>query len=275
MTDYNAIDAVNISTLKELWAKSPRHYRHRLQRPSEPTPAMQFGTLVHCAVLEPDRLAERFIAEPDFGDCRLKANKAARDAWRAEFEGSTAERISAAWVERVERIAEAVRTDPVAAPYLSEGRPEVVLQWRDEETGLACKGRVDWLSSTTIVGLKTTKAIDTRKFASQAASLGYALQWAFYHDGYAASNVALPLVEIVVETEPPFDVVVYRIPDDVLDEGRNAYRDALLKLKSCRTFNDWPGVANGNELTFALPRWATTHDDDDLSDLEWGEEHAA
>lgn len=275
LDDYARIDAVNISTLKDLSRLSPLHYRHRLRTPREDSPALAFGRLVHCAVLEPDALLDRYVVEPDFGDLRTKAARADRDAWREEH--ATAETISADWGEKAQRISDAVRMDPVAAPYLNGGLPEVTLTWQDAETDVACKGRVDWLSFADrtdrpdcIVGLKTTRAILQRKFASSAVDYGYPLQWAFYSDGYeAAHGVFLPTVEIVVESELPHDVIVYTIPEEVIDYGRDCYRDALQRLVSCRRTDIWPGVSDGKPMQFVLPRWAARGEDDELTGLEF------
>jgi hypothetical protein len=153
----------------------------------------------------------------------------------------------------------------------------VTLQWTDEETGIACKGRADWISFAdrtdrpdALVGLKTTREIQIRRFATSAARYGYHLQWAFYSDGYEAMHhVALPTVEIVVESAPPHDVVVYEIPEDVIDAGREEYRTALEKLKWCRRGDEWVGVAGGAPVVFQLPRWAQREEEDDaLEGLE-------
>ena len=52
---YEDVPGVNISTLKELWSKSPLHYRYRLEHPREETPALTLGIATHMAILEPLR----------------------------------------------------------------------------------------------------------------------------------------------------------------------------------------------------------------------------
>lgn len=294
LDDYSRIDAVNISTLKELIKLSPKHYRQRLLNPPPDKPDFAFGRLVHCATVEPDQLAERYAVEPefpepDFGNCRKVANRRERDEWRAANGGDPSERravwiaehpgielVSSEWWARAQAMAAAVHEDELAASYLTDGSPEVVMTWQDEETSVACKGRVDWLSDSpgaqghsAIVGLKTTKHILPRRFANGAMDYGYSPAWAFYSDGYLATHgTEIPSVEIVVEKEPPYDVVVYRIPEEEIEEGRIEYRDALQRLDWCRRNNKWPGVSDGKLLTFQRPKWAQPHTDDDLEGLE-------
>lgn len=62
------------------------------------------------------------------------------------------------------------------------------------------------------------------------------------------------VVEIVVENDPPHDVVVYVIPDDVLLQGYSEYTDLLQKLYDCEKADKWPGVAQGEQI-LVLPQW--------------------
>jgi len=272
-SDYRAIDAVNISTLKDLIRLSPKHYQHRLRSPRPDSPALAFGRLVHVAVLEPDDLEARYCVEPDFGDLRTKAARTARDEWRDAHAGI--ECVSQEWWDKARAMADAVRGDELAASYLATGSPEVTLTWDDEETGIACKGRVDWIAGpigvhTAIVGLKTTRTISVDAFARGAVGYGYSPAWAFYSDGYERCyGRAIPSVEIVVESEPPHDVVCYEIPEEEFDEGRVEYRDALAQLDRCRRHDTWPGVSGGRLLTFRRPKWAQHRDDDTLDGLEF------
>jgi len=272
MIKYEHIDAVNISTLKELWSASPKHYRHLLRTPRADTPSMLLGRAIHCAVLEPECFAERYIVVPPL-DKRTKAYK----QWAENLDADdTRELISTSQHEICISICDAVRYDNVASPLLDDGAAEQALVWADAETGVRCKGRIDWITENTIVGLKTTARMRHGLFRQQAASLGYHLQWAFYNDGWMALNGAEPsMIEIVVETTPPHDVVVYHIPPEVLDEGRRCYAAALQALLVCRETDRWPGIGGGVENVFSLPKWAV-HEDDDLGelglDLELGEQ---
>jgi exodeoxyribonuclease VIII len=266
MQPYDTIDAVNISTLKTLWSGSPRHYQHRLRNPLASTPALLLGIATHMAVLEPLRFAEGYIVRPLHIDGRTKAGK----AWLAENEGQPI--LTVEQHALCTAMASAVEAHPVAASYLSGGKVEHAITWTDEETGIACKGRLDLLRDDgVLVGLKTAQSVTPRRFCTQAARLGYHLQWAFYHDGLVANGITPPeVVEVVVESALPHDVVPYLVPPEVIDEGRIAYRDALQTLKECRVRNMWPGQVSGVQV-FQLPAWALSDDDDDLSDLDWGE----
>jgi len=267
--EYRALPALNISALKEM-QKSPLHFRHALVNPRT-SPAMTLGTAGHCATLEPERFARDYAiwsSRTASGRMSPRTGKA-WDAFVADQGGKlilTEDECSDALA-----IAAAVRADPVAAKYLSTGEPEVTLSWSLH--GRACKGRVDWLThidgGPVIVGLKTARECRHFAFGAAAAKLGYALQWAWYHDGLHAIKPAQRprMIEIVVESAPPHAVVVYVIPDDILDYGRDEYRRLLDLLAVCERDDHWPGPAE-TEQVLTLPSWVYGPGDEDLSELQ-------
>jgi hypothetical protein len=66
---YHSIQAMSAGGLKRM-AKSPAYfYGMQLDPnrppPGEPSPALVNGTLVHCALFEPDQVSERYVIKPD------------------------------------------------------------------------------------------------------------------------------------------------------------------------------------------------------------------
>lgn len=265
--DYRAVKALNISSLKEM-KRSPLHYRHALTNPKE-SPALTLGTAAHTATLEP----ERFVREYAIWSSRTDAGRMSPRTGKKweEFVASHAGRSILTEDECSEAlaIANAVRNDPVARKYLEAGEPEVVVNWMLGDR--PCKGRIDWLTQIdgvpVIVGLKSARSVEPFMFGAAAARLGYALQWAWYFDGYkAATRRTARLVEIVVENTAPHAVVVYAIPEDVIEYGRDEYQNLLHRLDDCEARGEWPGPAE-MELVLSLPSWVYGSDED-LSDLQ-------
>lgn len=265
--DYRALDAINITLLKEL-KRSPLHFQHARLHPRE-SAAMTLGTAAHCATLEPERFSGDYAiwsSRTASGRMSPRAGKA-WDEFCAQHAGRTI--LTEDECSDALAIAHAVRGDAVAAKYFTAGEPEVTLQ--ADMHGRACKGRVDWLTwldgAPVIVGLKTARDCRHFPFASVAAKLGYTMQWAWYHDLYRAiSGHAARMVEIVVESDAPHAVVVYDIPEDVLDYGRDEYESLLHQLAVCEDSGVWPGPAE-TELVLSLPSWCFGSDED-ISDLQ-------
>jgi len=271
--DYDDLEGDHYSTLKEM-ARSPKHYRWRLQHPRPQTHSTGLGHISHTAVLEPGRFLTDFVLMPDKWPGRdTKAVRSGKvwEAFRDENAGKTI--ISRDDYRTAIALSESVRADEVAMMYLGCGRAEVALQWHDIETGALLVGRVDWLNESIrdrpyLVDLKGTRCAETWSFQRDVAKYCYHIQAAMYVDGYKAATGVEPGYAIVAaEFEAPHDTVVYIAPDDVLDIGRDAYREWLQRKQECELAGKWPGIGNGLPKTLVLPRWAMPDDDADGDDL--------
>jgi hypothetical protein len=248
--DYGAIDAVNFSTAK-FAIKSGLAYRHRLANPKESTVGQLRGTASHTAVLEPERLGVDFAV---FGGERRAGKK-----WD-EFESANAHRkiIKQTELDQALAIQAAVRREPEAMRYLTGGDAEVTLVWFDDESGLLCKGRLDYLQGdAAIVDLKGTPDASLVSFAKECARMKHYVQAAFYRDGYRKLfPMANPeSVLIAVEYHAPHDVAPYVLDADSVEAGRKFYRACLDRIAECRESGKWPGVANGQTQTLRLPSY--------------------
>lgn len=248
MTDYDRIDGINWSTLKHM-RTSPAHYLWHRDHPTEATPAMELGTAIHAAVLEPERFATEFVFYPG-----RRAGKE-WDQFQAEYIHQTILRQSD--YDLALAIAKRVREHPVANHLLEVGEAEKTVAWTDEKTGLRCKGRIDWFNGLGIVDMKTSADISPWKFAGTAGRLGHHAQLAFYRRGLHAQQLDSPAKILAVETEPPFDVMVYAVDEDALWAGDTLIDALLAKVKDCMERNVWPGRA-ADEVPLQLPGWVFT-----------------
>jgi hypothetical protein len=265
---YHSHPAVGHSGLVRVM-RSPAHYREYVTNPPEPTPAMQLGTALHTALLEPDRFAEAFVVAPKF-DRRTKEGKTAAEAWEAENAGKTP--LTADQMTAIEQMVASIRAHTGAARLLSNGLAEMSGFWVDQETGIECKCRPDFLAVekdrpeqvTAIVDVKSCSDASADGFARAIATLGYDVQTAFYQDGLKAlTGRAIPFYFIAVEKDAPYAVACYKASDEVIEIGRAKYRATLQLLKWCRDNDQWPGYQpNGEIEEINLPRWAANFDAD-------------
>jgi hypothetical protein len=266
--DYDAIDAISITRLKEL-RRSPQHYQWALTHRRE-TDALTLGIATHVAVLEPERFERDFAIWARRTDAGAMAPR--RGQYWDEFSALNAGRsiLTADEAQAAKTIAAAVRNDATAMKYLGSGDPEVSMQW---DCGRPAKGRADWLTTIdgmpTLVGLKTARDVRHYAFGAQAAKLEYGMQWAFYHDGYEAiTGKSARVIEIVVESAAPHAVATYVIDKDILLQGQDNYRELLKVLSDCEQSKSWPGPVVGEQI-LTLPSWYYGTDaSEDIADLE-------
>lgn len=259
---YRAAKAVNKSTLWEL-RKSPAHYKYRLDHPIADTPAMKLGRAVHCAILRPRMFNKEYALLPDDIDRRTKAGRAEMDKFEAANKGK--ELITAADMRTISAMKKAVMSSP-AAELLKGTKREKDIFWRDPETGMRCKCKMDAckkLDNDTgiIIDLKTCLDASTAAFTRDAIKRGYDVQAAHYIRGFK-QKYGLKDVRwwfIVVEKEPPFAVNILKAGDNFIDRGTWQLIDLMDKLRACKQDNRW-NAYGVNDLI--LPAWAEYSNDD-------------
>ena len=253
--DYHADPAVSASHLKKVM-QSPYHYWSAYLNPDRvamaPTAAMRLGSLVHCAVLEPDELTKRYQLAPDR---RTKEGKAAV----VEMAAAGIEAVSEADLAQALQMADAVRSNSTAALLLSNGQAEQSFWWDDiAAPEMRCKCRPDWLSAdgATIVDLKTCQDASPASFAKAISNFGYSIQAAHY----LAGTLATRFIFVAVEKSFPYAIGCYELNTEALIHGSIARHNALQRLQDCRALQHWPGYTDGGIQTLQLPGWALKTD---------------
>lgn len=251
-----ALGVVSKTALDKL-ARSPLHYRSWVDGvDEESTPALEFGSAFHAAVLEPDKFALKYVAQPDFGDCRFKEAKARRDAWRLENAGKRI--VSPADYATIEAMVHAVLDHPLAGRMIQDGEPELTASWIDGPTGLKCKARGDYYvrSRRLLVDVKSTLDASPKAFAKSVANYRYHVQDAFYRDGFTASGAPVEhFIFVVVEKSPPYAVALYSLDASAVGRGREVVRSGIDLLSECVRTGSFPGYSTSIQ-TLALPGWA-------------------
>lgn len=254
--DYHAHPAVSKSILDKI-AKSPLHAKAYIEEGlPEPTPAMLFGTAYHMAVLEPERFANTYVVFE--GDRRTKQGK-------ADYESlitAGASIISRSDLDAITAMSMAVRNHPDAGPLLQGGLPEASIFWKDQDTGIECRCRPDYMRGSipdcpadTLVDLKSCEDASPAAFARSVHNYRYHVQAAHYMHGACVGR----FVFIAQEKKPPYAVAVYELDEDAIKQGLALRNRDLQTYASCREFNIWPGYPAGIQ-TLSLPKWAAAQE---------------
>lgn len=248
--DYHASPGVSVSRLK-VFAEAPAKAKFGSKKE---TAALALGSLIHCAVLEPDDLEHRYQVT----DLERRGTK----AWEAEEAAAAGrELIKRPDYEEALRIRDAAHAHPVAREILKPG-PLLVEQsmyWLDPATGLLCRGRVDGMrvDMRVLADVKSTADASPEGFARAVAEYRYHWQEAFYVDGVKAAAGWTPeaFIFFAIEKEPPYLVGAYEVPPDDVERGRQRVREELERYAECERTNHWPGYSTTLE-SLHLPHWA-------------------
>lgn len=249
---YRAHPALNYSAAKAL-LKSPKHFQAALNRKFEPSREMLIGTAVHEAVLEGK--SPSYIVRPADLDLRTKEGK----EWKARNVGK--EIMSPDEDSAVRNAIKAVR-ESADAQYLLKLCQQREVGIIHNYNGIDIKGRLDAhgkdeAGKAIILDFKTTSSADPEEFGRKAFGLRYPMQTAWYQSLLALD---LGLEEppayfwLVVETQEPFDVVIYQPPDEALEIGRAQMQHCVETYKACIASGKWPGYSKGI-IQLETPSW--------------------
>ena len=217
---------------------SPRNffekYKHGRQvRPA--TAAMEFGNLVHQAILEPRKFLDNYVIQPDFGAMQSPKNRAARDEWVASAKGNGSIIVTEDQADTITKMHKRVMEHEAALKILTGGRAEGWAYFWEENFGRYLLGRPDFLTNDGIVvEVKTTsKRVDRRTVMREIFNYGYHGQMAL--NCMAAGGILnIPDhkrgVWIFIKTTEPFDVAVYTASENVILAGRSKVHRAIHQI---------------------------------------------
>lgn len=210
----------------------------------------RIGRAAHMFLLEPSKFRDSYIIQPDFGAMQSSKNRAARDAWRADLPPQTIV-VTENELTMLIGMIESVLEHPIASKMLENGKPECTIHWTDEETGVMCKARPDYIvkdggDNLHLIDFKTTRDIRAGIFSYDVMRLGYNVQLAFYHDGLVRSFQRQPqtITIIPVEKKEPHETAVYPLSDKFFEDGQEDYKHALRLYRKCMDTGKWPAYSN-------------------------------
>lgn len=264
--EYRTIPGLSSTGIKEM-LKSPAHYQwartHRRERV-----AFDVGHAAHAKILG---VGLGIIVYPDehLTPSGNVSEKAATKAWAKEQRAAGLVPIAPDQLNAVDAMAEAVARHPLAGKLIGSGagNPEVSLLWDDAETGVRCKGRIDYLHDGPVaVDLKTCRSADPRRFGSTAASYGYAEQAMHYLAGLKATRGDTDAVfyQVLVETEAPHHVAVVQLDETFRAIAEDRVRQAIDTYAECAQTGEWPSYPQIIHPV-AAPAW---YGDDEAEEVE-------
>ena len=239
---YDDTIYITNSMLSKLSEKSPAHFRHWLHNKPEPTAAMKIGSAIHSAVLTPEWFMRDYVIAPDV-DRRTKAGK---ETFRKFEEVNLKKIITHKEDGMIKDIVHTINQDKFVKKLFSGGKPEQIVCFEDEQTGLKCKSMIDYLKNDgTIIDLKTTQDAGP-SFVHSVNRYKYHKQAAFYLDAVKAERFII----VAIEKVKPYALNVFELSKETIQEGRLLYRDELNIMAQCMEKDYWPSY--GHEFLGSL-----------------------
>ena len=243
--------AVNNSRLGWL-DRSPAHYRANVG--IESTKALKLGRFIHAGQLEPATVPKLYAVMPAYerdidnktksGEPSLSKGTTFYRFKRKEFmeRNTDKEIIAQEHFDMLLGVLGSIANHAMAARYL-QGKAEVSICWRDVDTGVLCKARIDAVDMQTQIGLTDLKSIESAADFSRSMEVyRYHRQFAFYRDGWATlTKHRVPFRVVCVEKKPPYAVRAAAIHPNAINAGREDYKSKLAIVRECLDDGCWPG----------------------------------
>lgn len=236
---------------------TPAHFDHQRKHGQPPKKAFDLGHAAHRLVLSEGAEIEVVNGE------RWDTNAAKAAVAKARAEGRTP--LKEKDFDVVEAMAEKIREHPIASELFKpgSGKAEQSLFWRDVQSGIARRARLDWLPNANpngrliIPDYKTTHSASPMTAQKVMDDWDYALQADWYEDGVeelGLSNEAV-LVLVMQEKTPPYAVAVYQPDATAMRIAAWRNRTAINIYAQCTKDDRWPAYSDDVEL-LSLPGWA-------------------
>lgn len=246
---YNKIEAVNWSTLKRMIGQSPYAFKKVVlddKKPIKVTPEMQLGSAVHMMILEP-HLAARYILNKIEGDGKTNAIKEARALQLSQNPDAII--LDQEQKEMAAAMVQSIKKNEYFDRYLANGKAELTLVWTDLETGIKCKGRIDYVNANAICDVKTTKDQTPQDFSDSCFDDHYFGQAAFYVNAWKSlKGTDQDFVFAAISKKEPYESWFTFVNDEQLLYGQRLVSKLLRQLKQCQDSNNWPKLDGICEL---------------------------
>ncbi len=239
--NYRSYPAISGTELIYL-AECPAKLLHKRNNPTEPTPAMQFGSLVHTLLLEPDQVSNRYAVMPEGMTRRGKEY----EALLASSAGK--ELIKPDDYATARSMIQACKANPLVQNIFAQNRHnEYEVYW--EELGVACKGKPDvYLPDiNAVVDYKTCADANPKTFGYKVIDRGYLLQLVHYMAGLKQTFglAEYPSAFIIAqEKEAPYVSTVYELSVSKLSEAMAHRERLLITYKECLETGIWKGYSD-------------------------------
>ena len=240
--------------------RSTAHLKHYIDNKRQSSKFMDFGSLVDCMLLESATFGDNFVERPDtYPDTKKNIDKPWNNnsnyckEWNAAHSDLTI--YSKPDYIRSLNIIQNIQDHETASQWI-KGKYQVSIVWKDEETGILCKARIDIAQPGQLNDLKITGDASMNGFRRTFNNFGYHVQAAIYTDGWAAlhDGLVLPFGFVVAESEAPHCVATYLPGEDSLQTGKSMFRRAILRYADY--IENGPTGYSESPATIEIPDWA-------------------
>jgi len=242
--EYHACPELGSSQFRTFLKSPLRYYWEKTHPQIEKSSALDFGSAVHFALLQPHEFGNKIVIEPKF-DRRTKEGKEGA----ARFEAALAPGaicMSEQDVTRSQFIAKAIRESELWQKIIMPLNPVFEVSVFTKIEGVDVKARFDICPGEcrgVLFDLKTTMSASKWAFRNSIIKYGYHIQAAYYALAYEAEtgDEITSFGFLAVEKSGAYDFQLHELTGDDMRKAKELVRNGLREFSTCQTFDSWNG----------------------------------
>ncbi len=216
----------------------------------EETASIILGRAAHHLLFGERAFKELFAIRPDtVNGSKWNGNRLECKGWLAEQDQNGLTVVTTDQIDKIRRIAERLRDEPLVKNGLLNGLIEHSAFAKDPETGIWLRIRPDAMPNDSLdfVDLKVTKSIREHDLQKTIESYGY------YQQGGLVQTVMRQITGadinsftlVFAESAPPHCIEIRTLKDHEIARGEKVNRIGLRKFAQCWKEQRWPGPSDG------------------------------
>ena len=213
------------------FCKSPKHFIDYKMKKFESTDAMNFGSMVHALILEPERFEMDFAIAPRV-DRRTTAGK---DEWAffcEENEGKTI--VKNEDYQNAKAMQGAIFNNPASKNLIFQiEESEQSASW--EYGGFKWRGIKDGVGESIVIDLKVMADATPKKVYYKILEMCYHRQGCHYTRLSGLDNHDFYIIAI----DRACNICTYRITNEIMDKAEREIDFYLMHFQKCALLNEW------------------------------------
>ena len=241
-------DALSCSLMKPLLI-SPAHFQTGLVACEKASAALEFGTLVHLLVLQPELTGMELAVFPGIAERKTAAGRSEFEQFEQSQSGKLVvdEPTFAQGLRIAQKVMETRYKGRLLRDFIEESVPEATIYFTEPTTALRMRIRMDAYHPEISFDLKTTRFALARAFMKDAVDKDYDLQSYMYSLGrclFEGVTTPKPFVFIAAENTAPYSVSTFEAGPTFMGNGANKFQACAATFKACTESGYWPDLSS-------------------------------
>jgi hypothetical protein len=253
--EYFSLEEFNNSFFKTVRQKSLGHAMYEKEHPKSPTASMEFGTLAHWALMQPDEFKRNAFVMPEGNKNSKDFKQRVQRLLNMNLPPSNVAEIDVVLQQRgmvkieadmklqILELSAKISQSKTWKTIADGATYESTILFECPDTALPLKAKLDVLNTRlkVIMDVKTTKDASHNKFAKDAWNYGYLYQASHYRQAVEElTGEEFEYWICAIENTAPYAFTFYKVPSYNIDVAHDGLLEIKKQVKEAVKTNHFP-----------------------------------